>query len=144
MLPALALLAFAAAMQLDPPATVPPATTVAQNQATVENPAAAAAALHFLTLIDEARWDESFAAAGASFRKVNTVKLWADTSKQVRAPLGAVVARILLSADSVAAPPRGFQLVKFRTQFANQPDVAETVTLDRENGEWRVVGITVG
>jgi hypothetical protein len=34
--------------------------------------------------------------------------------------------------------------VKFRTSFANKADVVETVSLDREGGTWRVVGITIG
>jgi hypothetical protein len=35
-------------------------------------------------------------------------------------------------------------VVKFRTNFANKADVLETVTLDREGGLWRVVGVMIG
>ena len=137
MVPVLALLGFAALAPLDPVPTAPVASAETPNPAAVEYPAAVDAAQHFLTMIDQARWDASYAAAGASFRKVNTVKLWADTSEKVRAPLGAMVARTLLSAETDPAPPRGFQLIKFRTQFTNKT-VVETVTLDREHGDWRV------
>lgn len=136
MLPALTLLAFAALPQLD----APPAPSPAPMEAGMEP--AVGAAQRFLALIDQAQWGASYAATGASFHKVNSVKLWADTSQQVRAPLGAMVARTLLGAERVAAPPHGLTVVKFRTQFATKP-VTETVTLDREHGDWRVVGVAL-
>lgn len=141
MLPALALIALVTTAQLapSPPAT---ATSSPAEAPAIESPAAVAAAKPFLTLIDAQQWRASFAATGAQFRRVNTLKLWTDTSLQVRAPLGTMVARTLLSAELVPAPPRGFQNVKFKTQFTNKT-VIETVTLDREAGEWRVVGIVV-
>jgi len=132
MLPALALLTLVTMAEVgSPPAAAP---------AAIDNPAAVDAAQRFLTLIDASRWPESYAATGAAFRKVNTVKLWADTSAQVRAPLGAMVTRTLISAENVPAPPHGVQVVKFRTKFASK-EVVETVTLDQERGAWRVVGI---
>lgn len=129
-----------------PHADAPPAAvsaTAAVPPVVVANPAAAAAAERFLVMIDQARWDASYAATGDAFRKANTVRLWADTSRQARAPLGAVIGRTLLGGETVAAPPSGLQLVRFRTQFANKADVAEAVTLGLEHGDWRVVGITI-
>ncbi len=38
------------------------------------------------------------------------------------------------------APPYGYEMIKFRTSFANKADVTETVTLVREGSDWRVVG----
>ena len=35
-------------------------------------------------------------------------------------------------------------MVRFNTRFGNSADIVETVTLERENGEWRVAGIYVG
>jgi hypothetical protein len=35
-------------------------------------------------------------------------------------------------------------VVKFRTRFANKAEAVETVTLDLEDGSWRVVGVTIG
>ena len=101
-------------------------------------------ARQWLSLIDQARWDESYRATGASFRKLNTVQVWAKVSEEVRAPLGAMISRTFVSQENLPAPPSGYEVVKFRTRFANKADVLETVTLDRADGDWRVVGVTIG
>ena len=57
---------------------------------------------------------------GSAFQKLNTEQVWADVSRKVRPPLGAVTSRTLLSAEELPAPPHGYQVVKFRTSFANE------------------------
>ena len=101
-------------------------------------------ASQWLALLDDGRWEESYRVTGSTFRKQNTLKVWTAASEQARAPLGALVSRILLSQENLPAPPAGYEVVKFRTSFANKADTVETVTLDRENGAWRVVGVTIG
>lgn len=113
-------------------APAPPAATVASP--------AAQAARQWLEMGDAADWRTSWAATGASFRKVNSLALWTSVSEKVRAPLGAVVSRTLVSADEVPTPPRGNAVVKFRTRFANKADAVETIALVREGGSWKVVG----
>jgi hypothetical protein len=54
------------------------------------------------------------------------------------------VSRAVISQENLPAPPHGYEVVKFRTRFANKADAVETVTLDREDGGWRVVGVTIG
>ena len=130
------ILAALAAQQAAAPSAAAP-TPVAE----APNPAVVDAAQQFLTMIDAADWQGSYRASGAAFRKLNTEKLWADTSTQVRAPLGPMLSRTFVSQEYVLAPPHGFQVVKFRTSFANKSDAVETVTLDREDGVWRAVGI---
>lgn len=121
-------------------ATAPPNTpTAGPTDAAVVD-----AARHFLELGDQSRWDDGYRATGRAFRTLNTSTVWATASERVRTPLGAMIARVLISQDDVPAPPNGFQVVKFRTQFANKADAVETVSLDREDGGWRVVGVTVG
>lgn len=61
-----------------------------------------------------------------------------------RVPLGAVISRALLSHEYLPAPPDGYEVVKFRTRFANKDAAIETVTLDREARGWRVVGVPIG
>lgn len=56
---------------------------------------------------------------------------------------GAVISRTLLSQENLPAPPAGYEVVKFRTSYANKADAVETVSLARENGEWRVAGVTI-
>ncbi|MBO9714173.1 DUF4019 domain-containing protein [Sphingomonas sp.] len=127
---------------------VPPIAAVPQPAATAARAAPDAAvvdaALQWLALVDQGRWDESYRATGAAFRKLNTARVWATTSEKVRVPLGAVVSRTLLGQENLPAPPHGYEVVKFRTSFANKADAVETVTLDREEGVWCVVGVTIG
>ncbi len=108
------------------------------------NPAAVDVARRWLTLLDQSRWDESYQATGTAFRKLNTAQVWAAASERARAPLGKMISRSFLSQENLPAPPAGYEVMKFRTRFANKADAVETVTLEREDGNWRVVGVTVG
>jgi DNA-binding CsgD family transcriptional regulator len=97
----------------------------------------------WLAIVDAGRWEESWRATGASFRSMNTVEAWTSASEQARVPLGAMVSRADLSRESVPAPPYGYEMVKFRTSFANRPSAVETLTLVREGQAWRVVGYMI-
>jgi DNA-binding CsgD family transcriptional regulator len=99
------------------------------------------AARNWLALLDHGQWDESWRQTGASFRELNTSETWTEVSLVARGPLGEVVSRELISQETVPAPPFGYEMVKFRTSFANKASVTETLSLVREDGEWRVVGI---
>lgn len=135
----LGILALAIAPQI---ASAPATAPVAEQAAT--NPEVIDAARSWLVLVDQSRWDDSYRATGTAFRKLNTAKVWADTSEKVRVPLGAMVSRTFVSQENLPAPPHGYEVVKFRTRFANRADAIETVTLDKENDDWRVVGVTIG
>lgn len=108
------------------------------------DPAAVEAAQHFLQLIDQGRWADSYHLTTSIFRKTNTEQVWADTSEKVRTPLGKMASRTFLSQDDIPAPPAGYRMVRFNTRFGTSAAIVETVTLERENGEWRVAGIYVG
>ncbi len=136
---AIGLLALLALPQVASPPPAPPMTAEAAPDAAVLD-----AARTWLALLDEGRWDESYRMTGTSFRKLNTAQIWAATSEKVRAPLGTVISRTLVSQENLPAPPAGYEVVKFRTRFANKAEAVETVTLDREDGGWRVVGVTIG
>ncbi len=101
------------------------------------------AARHWLELGDQSRWKDAYLGTSTSFRKANTLELWTQTAQRVRPPLGALVSRVLLSEQSVPAPPAGVEVVKFRTDFANKKGVIETIGLAREGSDWKVVGIYV-
>ena len=120
------------------PAQTPAVSAEASNTEVVET------ARQWLLLVDQGRWDASYRQTGVAFQKLNTAKVWADTSNKVRVPLGAVVSRTFLSQENLPAPPAGYEVVKFRTSFANKPDTIETVTLDRQDGKWVVVGVMIG
>lgn len=137
MMLALALLAITASPQIlssAPPA--PAASRVAPESEAVDF------ARNWLTLVDQGRWEDSYRGTGAGFQKSNTLQVWTDVSQNVRAPLGAMISRTLLSQQDLPAPPHGYKVVKFRTHFANK-DVIETVTLEREDGAWHVVGVMI-
>ncbi|MEM7702559.1 MAG: DUF4019 domain-containing protein [Pseudomonadota bacterium] len=98
------------------------------------------AARAWLTLVDTADWEASFDAAGASFRAVNTVEGWEAASQQARVPLGAAVEREVISTDFIAAPPKGYTLVKFLTKFEGGVMGVEHVTIEREGEALKVIG----
>lgn len=125
------------------PVLTPAAPAVSAVDA-AEPDAAARAAEDFLTLVDESRWAESYAATGAQFRKVNTLERWVAASEQVRPPLGKLLTRELITNEFVPAPPEGYQLVKFASSYANGTNQVESVSLAWEAGAWRVVGIVIG
>lgn len=141
------LAAFALALLPDGTApsavTNPPSSGETAAQPTIAETAAARSARAWLMLGDEGRWRDGWLATATSFRKANTAEQWAAVAKQVRAPMGDVMSRTLLSQESVPAPPAGVEVVKFRTRFANRADVIETVSLVREGADWKVVGIYV-
>jgi len=135
---ALGLLALAALPQVaSAPSPKPAATDVKPNTEVVD------AARQWLALVDQDRWDDSYRATGASFRKMNTAQVWTDVSEKMRAQFGAAKSRTFLSEQYLPAPPYGYEVVKFRASYANKADAVETVTLDREEGVWRVVGATI-
>ena len=135
---ALALLALTVLPQTE---STPPPPPVASR--TTPIPEVVDAARQWLHLLDRSNWDESYRATGASFRQLNTPQMWAAASERARTPLGAMISRTFVSQENLPAPPHGYEVVKFRTRFANNEAAVETVTLDRENGAWRVVGVTI-
>ena len=140
-------LILAALLLPAPPLSTPAAPAVSAAAAITAEPDAAAAARAaeaFLTLVDESRWAESYAATGAQFRKLNTLELWTEVSERVRPPLGKVLTRNLVTNEYVPAPPEGYQLVKFASSYADGTNQVESVSLAWEDGTWRVVGIVIG
>jgi DNA-binding CsgD family transcriptional regulator len=133
-------LMFAALLALGVPAPAPFQT--ADTGAATET-AAGRVARAWLSLVDAADWSGSWAATGASFRRVNTVANWQQASERARAPLGPVRSRTLVGEQDTPAPPGGYRTVSFRTDFANRQGATETVALDREGGAWKVVGVYI-
>jgi DNA-binding CsgD family transcriptional regulator len=136
---ALGLFALTALPQV---ASAPPPTPTTARAAA--NPEVVDTARQWLVLLDQSRWDESYQATGTAFRKLNTVQVWASTSENARVPLGAMISRTFVIQENLPAPPYGYEVVKFRTRFTNKAEAVETVTLEREDGNWRVVGVMIG
>ncbi|MBY0519350.1 MAG: DUF4019 domain-containing protein [Sphingomonas sp.] len=107
------------------------------------NAQVAETAREWLALLDQFRWEETYRSTGTAFQRLNTVQAWAAASEQARRPLGAVLSRTFASQEYLPAPPAGYEVVKFRTRFANKVDAIETVSLERQSGAWRIVGVTI-
>lgn len=142
-------LALAAAVAHDPtPSSAPPDTAphtapdTAPEQIAVDH-ATEAAAREWLADVDAGDWEASYNATGSQFRARNTLAVWSSTSRQVRSPLGAAASRVAAGYRQVYAPPNGYRSVEFRTDFSGKRDALETVTLEREDGEWRVVAYII-
>jgi len=120
-----------------------PAAPKPASEAPASETAAVQAARQWLALTDKSDWNGSWNATGQAFKSLNTSDRWAEVSRSVRTPLGALVSRELIGEEYVPAPPYGYQVVKFRTSYANKAGVIETLSLVREGEEWRVVGITI-
>jgi DNA-binding CsgD family transcriptional regulator len=136
---ALGLLAFVTLAPL--PSALPAAPVAAGAEASD----VAVLARQWLELLDQGRWEESYAGTGSAFRKLNSAQVWTDVSLKVRAPLGAAVSRTFVSQQTLPAPPAGYEVVKFRTRFANSAEpTVETVTFEQEGDTWRVVGVIIG
>ncbi|WP_296612105.1 DUF4019 domain-containing protein [Sphingomonas sp.] len=135
---ALGLLAFVALPQA---ASAPPSAPVAVDAK--PNAEVMDVTRQWLALVDQNRWDDSYRATGSAFRKLNTAQVWTDVSEKMRASLGAVISRTFLSEENLPAPPYGYEVVKFRAHYANKPDAVESVTLEREDGAWHVVGMII-
>lgn len=141
---AMSLVLAALFLPASPFAVSAPGLAVQTAAAESEAAGAARAAEDFLVLIDESKWAESYAATGAEFRRLNTLKAWTDVSARLRPPLGKVLTRNLVTNEYVPAPPQGYQLVKFASSYADGTNQIESVSLEWEDGAWRVVGIVIG
>ncbi len=98
------------------------------------------AARQWLAFVDAHDWEASWAATGQQFRELNSKEQFAEIAESVQPKLGATVSRTFLSQEFVPAPPSGYEMVKFRTEFAEKPDTIESIALQHEDGQWRVVG----
>lgn len=132
----LSALFFSAQVASPPPATPEAARSTPSSEV-------ANTARQWLALLDQGNWDASYQQTSASFRERNTAQVWAAVSEQARTPLGAMISRTFVSQENLPAPPDGYEVVKFRTRFANKASALETVTLRRENGSWRVAGVMI-
>ncbi len=102
----------------------------------------------WLDLIDRAKYAQAWDAAAASFKAASSEASWEKKVKAIRDPLGGVKVRGLKSttpAHSLPGAPAGdYLLLRFDTQFVNQPAAFEVVTLTLEkDGIWRVSGYDV-
>lgn len=106
--------------------------------------AAQGAARSWLAIVDKLDVKASYEAADPKFRSGMTAERWTEAVTKIRAPLGPVDRRAVVSTRFTSTlqgfPPGDYAVVVFRSAYALRP-IQETVTLDRDSaGTWRVVG----
>lgn len=127
-------------------AQAPVAQTVPVSASKVEAADAPAveSARAWVKLLDAQNWNESWSQAGAYFQSKISADKWASTIESVRGPLGAVSQRevkgILRTQSLPNAPEGDYRIIKFHTDFAENPDSVETVVMQKDGSAWKVVG----
>lgn len=111
--------------------------------------AAEAAALEFLALVDEHRYEESYKTASTVLRNEVAQEEWAAHIRNIREPFGQLNQRTVVSSDVYDslpdAPPGKYVIFTFDSSFENNSSAAEVVGVVKENdGSWRVVGYYFG
>jgi len=138
----ISLAAAALALSAVPQGAQHRADSEAKPAAIAESPASEAAR-RWLALVDARQWPESFTATTKSFQTLNTLEMWQSASVGGRVPLGRVLSRRLVADESVPAPPNGYRVVRFRTDFAAKLGAIETLSLAREGDGWKVAGYVI-
>jgi len=110
--------------------------------------AAQGAAVKWLDLVDHGRYAESWDEAAAYFRGAIAKPAWEASLKGVRAPLGAVSARTLVSAVRKTAlpgvPDGEYVVIQYETRFEHKSSAVETVTpVKEQDGTWKISGYFV-
>ena len=103
------------------------------------------AATKWLALIDAGDLAGSWDQAAPYFKGAVSREQWVQTMSAVRAPLGDLVSREVMSAEHATslpgAPDGEYVVIQFKTSFKNKASAIETVTpMLGEGGAWRVSG----
>jgi len=140
---ALALLALSTLSGSGETTAIPASAVGAVAPTSASEAAAVSAARQFLGMVDREDWSGSWQATHRSFQLLNTVDWWAQTSQKVRGAIGTPGTRELATVDFTAAPPNGYWVVKFKTQYSKRGLATETLQMASEAGGWKVAGITI-
>ncbi len=101
------------------------------------------AAREWLGLVDEGDAEASREAAGEALRAQHGESLWELGVALRQNNWGVPLRRNLVSSDVRSAGERGatgeFNILIFRTEFSSEPEVIETITMERIEGEWLVI-----
>lgn len=98
----------------------------------------------WLNIIDSGNYEESWHKTAPFFQSKISKEKWATALNQVRTPLGKVISRKHIQTSThtslPGAPDGKYKVVKHTTSYKHKSFATETVTLSREQNEWRVVG----
>ncbi len=103
-------------------------------------------ARQWLTLVDDGNYADAFKQMAASAKKAGE-QCWADKTKSVREPLGAMSSRTLKDIQLSRTRPgmRDGQnaTVRYETSFAKRGLATETLVLVSEDGGWSAVRYSI-
>jgi hypothetical protein len=109
---------------------------------------AAEAALDFLAVIDAGKYDETWDHLSILYKNRTTRQGWIDYLTKSRTPLGAPKRRLLKGVHQTKSlnnmPDSDYVVLLFETEFPalqKFPFVIEFVTMESEQGEWRVADL---
>lgn len=107
--------------------------------------AAEKAALSWLSLVDAAKYPQSWTEAASNFKSAVKKTQWEDQVKAARKPLGNMISRTVKTkkyATSLPGAPDGeYVVIQFETKFAKKAEAVETITPQKDkDGQWRVSG----
>jgi hypothetical protein len=102
----------------------------------------------WLSLLDSARFEESWDSAAASLQQSTPRRSWVESAAAMRASLGRPRLRKLISlmeTRSVPSAPAGrYVVVEYRSKFDRRPVAFESVTeMLCDDGQWRAIGYAV-
>jgi hypothetical protein len=105
------------------------------------------AAKNWLSLVDNGNYLGSWGETALIFQQQVSSQRWAEALIKVRKPLGAVLTRKEIEATShnslPGAPAGQYLIVRLKTDFANKPQAIETLSLQLQDGQWKVAGYFV-
>lgn len=110
--------------------------------------AAVSAASLWLRQVDNGQYPDAYTVTSVLMRQKVTLEAWQAAIAQARTPLGRLHKRELTYGaveKELAGLPRGeYAQLRFRSDFAAQYEVTESVTLVLESdGQWRLIGYVI-
>lgn len=121
-----------------------PSALYAQNQAAVDS--AKQAAQEWLTLLDANDYEATWTEASSFFKSKIGSDQWVQRIQQAHSSLDSLQSRSLVAARYTSslpnAPSGEYVIAQYRATYGSQKTV-ETVSLKKEQGEWRVAGYVV-
>ena len=123
----------------------PKAVSPDSNPKAGSQKAATVAAQTWLATVDDGQYAQSWDQASELFRKAITQDKWVSALENVRKPLGKLVSRAVISAQTTTnlpgAPDGQYVVMQFNTSFTNKQSAVETVTFMLEkDGKWKAAG----
>jgi len=106
--------------------------------------AAIAAAQPWLATVDAGQYAESWNGTSGYFQSNVTKARWEQELNRFRKPLGSLVFRTLQSVRHSSGPAGGlsgrYVVLQYKSAFAYKLTAIETVSVQSQDGQWRIAG----